>query len=646
MNKKQKKNLKTIITSIALLVVMLAFDRLLVDGLQISDILKRMILTVMYLVPYLVVGLTVIIKAFKNIKNGQVFDENFLMVIATIGAFVLGEYTEAAAVMLFYQVGQLFENIAVNKSRTAITSLVNMRPEYANIKKDGELEKVDPYDVMVGDTIVVLPGERVPLDGVITEGESFVDTAALTGESIPRRAAVGDTILSGCINQQGVLSIEVTKEFDDSTVAKILDMVENASTRKSRSESFITRFARYYTPIVVFAALAVAVITPVILQESFAKWIGRALIFLVISCPCALVISVPLGFFGGIGAASKLGILVKGSNYLEAMAHADTVVFDKTGTLTEGVFKVNEMVLGEGIAYTTVSTIAAYAESYSNHPIAVSIMKAFEEAGNKVDEALVLDVSEVAGHGIQLKLKENAAHELGINASSVYYVGNAKLLAKHGIEPLATEGKNGTIVFVADEKQCLGFITISDVIKKDTKQAVEELYAAGVSDTVMLTGDRREAANAVAAELGIRTVYSELLPGDKLNKLEEMIQQKGGSENAKQVCYVGDGINDAPALTRADIGIAMGAMGQDAAIEAADIVLMDDNPRKIATVSRIGRKTLAIVRENIVFALGIKLLAMVLGVMGIANMWFAVFADVGVSVIAILNSMRMLKFKG
>lgn len=647
MNKKQKKTLKTIIAAILILIAMVIVEKLFVDRLELTGIVSRIVLTIMYLVPYLVVGISVLNKAFKNIKNGQVFDENFLMVIATIGAFILGEYTEAAAVMLFYQVGQLFENIAVNKSRTAITSLVNLRPDYANIEKDGELTQVDPYDVMVGDIIVVLAGERVPLDGIVIEGESFVNTAALTGESVPRKVAVGDTILSGCINEQGILRIEVTKEFDDSTVAKILDMVENASTRKSKSESFITRFAKYYTPIVVFAALAVALVTPIVLQESFTKWIGRALIFLVISCPCALVISVPLGFFGGIGAASKLGILVKGSNYLEAIAHVDTVVFDKTGTLTEGVFKVNEIVPAEGITKEDLSAIAAYAECYSHHPIATSIERYFEETGGKVDKDAILDVSEIAGHGINLKLKAKATDEIGISSFSgdSFYAGNIKLLKKQGIEIPETEGKNGTIVFIADDKRCLGYIVISDVIKKDTKEAIAELYGIGVSNTVMLTGDRKEAANAVAGELGIKTVYSELLPGDKLDKLEEIITQNRAADNDKQVAYVGDGINDAPALTRADIGIAMGAMGQDAAIEAADIVLMDDNPRRIATVSKIGKKTLGIVKENIVFALGVKLLAMVLGVFGIANMWFAVFADVGVSVIAILNSMRMLRYK-
>lgn len=651
MNKKQKRALTRIISGAALLVIIAISLKLVSDKLEMSSTMERVIYTALYLIPYLIIGGGVLVKAAKNIRNGQVFDENFLMVIATIGAFLLGEYKEAVAVMLFYQVGELFENIAVNKSRTAITALVNLRPDYANIERDGEIEKADPYDVAVGDTIVVLAGEKVPIDGVVLEGESYVNTAALTGESVPRRIAAGDTILSGCINEQGILRIRVTKEFDDSTVAKILDMVENASSKKSRSESFITRFARYYTPFVVIAALLVAVLPPIVLSQSFATWIGRALIFLVISCPCALVISVPLGFFGGIGAASKLGILVKGSNYLEAMANADTIVFDKTGTLTEGVFQVNEIVPSGESDSDRLLELAAYAESYSNHPIAESIERAYESAGYKVEKDMIDDVSEIAGKGICLTLKAEAVSDTdsdsnmqgGANGKSIYYVGNAKLLIENNItlpERFCTH--SGTIVYVADDKKCLGFIVISDVVKKNTKQAIKRLHDIGVTNSVMLTGDRRDTADAVASEIGITTVYSELLPGEKLAKLEEIISADNGRHS--KVAFVGDGINDAPSLTRADIGIAMGAMGQDAAIEAADIVLMDDNPDKIATVSLIGRKTLKIVRQNIVFALGVKLLAMILGVLGIAGMWFAVFADVGVSVLAILNSMRMLKF--
>ena len=648
MNKKQKKALKKIIAALVTLLIMVIIEKLVLSPFDMDELPQSLILVVLYLVPYLMVGLDVIKKALRNIGNGHVFDENFLMVIATIGAFVLGKYTEAAAVMLFYQVGQLFENIAVNKSRNAITSLVNLRPDYANIRgEDGELRQIDPYEVKVGDTILVLAGEKIPLDGVVTEGESFVNTAALTGESVPRRVGVGDTVLSGCINEQGVLKLKVTKEFDDSTVAKILDMVENAGSRKSRQEGFITRFAKYYTPVVVLAAVLVAVVPPIILSEGFSKWVGRALIFLVISCPCALVISVPLGFFGGIGSASRLGILVKGSNYLEAMAYADTVVFDKTGTLTEGVFKINKVVACEDVSEDTIKTIAAYAECYSNHPIAASIESAFEETGGKLHKDSIDDVSEIAGKGICLKLKDISAVIPGSGLTSdLYYVGNAKLLAANGIAVPDTTSVAGTIVYIADDKKCIGYAVISDVIKKDTREAIAELHRAGIKESVMLTGDRKEAAEAVATELGIRTVYSELLPGDKLDKLEEIIKSKGENARSPKVAYVGDGINDAPSLTRADIGIAMGAMGQDAAIEAADIVLMDDNPRKIATVNKIGKKTLSIVKQNIIFALGIKFLAMVLGVMGIANLWFAVFADVGVSVIAIMNSMRMLRYKG
>ncbi|MBO5425774.1 MAG: cadmium-translocating P-type ATPase [Lachnospiraceae bacterium] len=635
MNKKQKRTLKNIIISIILLVVVTIIYKLFLQELNISSVIKRIIAIGLYLIPYLIVGGKVLLKAGKNILNGQVFDENFLMTIATIGAFVLGEYTEAAAVMIFYQVGELFENIAVNKSRTAITSLVKLRPDYANVEKDGELEKVDPEDVNIDDVIVVLPGEKIPLDGVIVEGESYVDTSALTGESVPRRVATGDNVMSGCVNTQGVLHIKVTKVFGESTVAKILDMVENASTRKSRSESFITRFAKYYTPIVVISAVIVAVLPPIILSQSFSMWLGRALIFLVISCPCALVISVPLSFFGGIGAASNHGILVKGSNYLEAMAEANTIVFDKTGTLTEGVFKVNQVVAIANEREDKIIQLAAMAEIYSNHPIAKSIITAFEETGNALDKDDIIDVEELAGKGILLTHKEGK-----------YYVGNQALMNAYDIplseELMAEVSKHlGTVCYVADEKDCIGYITISDVIKKDSKNAIERLHKQGVKNSVMLTGDRKEAADKVAKELSIKTILSELLPGDKLSALESIIKN---NDSGKTV-FVGDGINDAPALTRADIGIAMGALGQDAAIEAADIVLMDDNPGKIATVQTIGRKTIAIVRQNIVFALGVKFLVMVLGVLGVANMWLAVFADVGVAVIAILNAMRMLKFK-
>lgn len=634
MNKKQKKLLNKILLSLGLLVVMVIIHKLVIDKLSLGNVFSRVILTAMYLVPYLIVGGKVLAKAGRNILNGQVFDENFLMALATVGAFILAEYTEAAAVMIFYQVGELFENIAVNKSRTAITALVGLRPDYANVEQDGELVKVDPSEVAIGSEIIILPGEKVPVDGVIVAGESFVNTSALTGESVPRGVKVGDTVLSGCINEGGKLTLKTTKTFDDSTVAKILDMVENASTRKSRSESFITRFAKYYTPLVVIAALIVAFVPPIILNESFAKWIGRALIFLVISCPCALVISVPLGFFGGIGAASKLGILVKGSNYLEAMAEADTVVFDKTGTLTEGVFKVNDIVCKGSIRAEELLELAAYAECYSNHPIAKSIENDYLEKGNVINKDSIEEVKEISGKGVSITLKGNTI-----------YAGNRKLMEEAGVTFEAENETSGTVVYVARDKEYLGYILISDVIKQVAKTAISKLHKQGIKETVMLTGDRKQTAEYVAKELGIKTVYSELLPGDKLIKLEEIITAKGSEKKCGKVAFVGDGINDAPALTRADIGIAMGALGQDAAIEAADIVLMDDNPEKISTVRDIGCKTLTIVRQNIVFALGIKFLVMILGVFGIANMWLAVFADVGVAVIAILNSMRMLRYK-
>ena len=637
MNKKQKRTLKNIIISIVLLILISIIFKVFEDGISnLSPVIERIIKTAAYLVPYLIVGLKVLKKAGRNILNGRVFDENFLMTLATIGAFALGEYTEAAAVMIFYQVGELFENIAVNKSRTAITSLVKLRPDYANIEKDGELEKVDPEDVKVGDIIVVLAGEKVPLDGVVVEGESFINTAALTGESVPRRITEGEDILSGCINEQGILKIKVTKEFGESTVARILDMVENASTRKSRQESFITRFAKYYTPFVVLAAVIVAFLPPVILGQSFSVWIGRALIFLVISCPCALVISVPLSFFGGIGAASNHGILVKGSNYLEAIAKADVVVFDKTGTLTKGVFAVSEIYAKGEYSEDEILSLAAYAENYSNHPIAVSIKKEFEKRGGAIDTEKIKNSNEIAGKGIELILIDG----------KIIYVGNLKLLSDIGVKPVDKQPDSyGTVVYLADREQCFGFITISDTIKEASARAVSRLKSQGIANTVMLTGDRKETADAVAKDIGIDTVYSELLPSDKLEKLESIINNDKSQSKDAGVVFVGDGINDAPSLIRADIGIAMGALGQDAAIEAADIVLMDDNPEKIATVNCIGRKTLRIVKENIVFALAVKLLAMVLGVLGIAGMWFAVFADVGVSVIAILNSMRMLRFK-
>lgn len=648
MTKKQKKCLYRIIVSLVLLIGFKIAAEPIIGKLDVNDEIKRIIEIAVYLIPYLIVGGNVVAKAGRNILHGHVFDENFLMTVATIGAFVLGDYTEAAAVMIFYQVGTLFESIAVARSRKSISSLAALRPDYVNVERDGELVKLSPEEVGIGDSIIVLAGEKVPLDGEVIDGESYVDTSALTGESVPRRVSVGSEIMSGYINQQGKLVVRVSKEFGESTVCKILDMVQNASSRKSRSENFITRFARIYTPAVVLAAVLVAVLPPVITGQAFSKWIERALLFLVVSCPCALVISIPLGFFGGIGAASKCGILIKGSNYLEALANAGTIVFDKTGTLTKGVFRVQEVVSAESRQATDMTgcdarkdkilEIAAYAESYSNHPIGRSIEMYYEQQGHSVDKSLIKDTREVSGKGIVLTMD-----------SGVYYVGNIRLLQETGVirdgeeTPLlsaAMECKEGTVVYVADRESLLGYIVISDEIKEKTAEVIELLSTQGIAESVMLTGDRKATAQAVADKLGITKVYSELLPQDKLSILEEII-----SENTAPTVFVGDGINDAPALTRADVGIAMGGLGQDAAIEAADIVLMDDNPGKIVIARKIGKKTLTIVKQNITFALAVKLLIMVLGVIGIANMWMAVFGDVGVSVLAILNSMRLLNHK-
>lgn len=575
---------------------------------------------------FLIVGLDVVKKAVGNISRGQVFDENFLMAIATIGAFFVGEYSEGVAVMLFYQVGELFQSYAVHKSRKSITALMDIRPDYANIERDGELITVDPDEVQTGDIIVVKPGEKVPLDGVVTEGSSALDTAALTGESVPRNIETGQDILSGVINLSGVLRIRVTKPFGESTVAKILDLVENASSKKSKSENFITRFARYYTPAVVIAALILAILPPILIPGAhFADWIHRALIFLVISCPCALVISIPLSFFGGIGGASKAGVLVKGSNYLEILSQAELVVFDKTGTLTKGTFRVTE-VCPEGISKEELLRFAAYAESYSNHPISQSLKQAY---GQEIESSEIEEVEEFSGKGVK-----------AIVDGTMVYAGNRKLMLMQNIAVDERE-LSGTIVHVALNGRYAGYILIADEIKADAKEAIQAIRKLGIKKTVMLTGDNRETGEAVAAELGLDEVYTELLPGDKMEKVEELFRKK--SEKGKLV-YVGDGINDAPVLTRADIGIAMGALGSDAAIEAADIVIMTDEPSKIADALRISRKTLGIVKENIVFALGIKGLFLILGAFGYANMWEAVFADVGVSVIAILNAMRALQY--
>ena len=579
---------------------------------------------VLCLVPYLIIGYDIILKAAKNISHGQIFDENFLMMIATFGAFFVGEYLEGVAVMLFYQTGELFQSYAVGKSCRAISDMMDICPEYANLETDGTLTEVDPDDVEVGSIIVIKPGERVPLDGVVMEGESLLDTTALTGESVPRKAVAGDEIISGCVNGSGTLRVRVTKEFENSTVAKILELVENASSKKAKTENFITKFAKYYTPVVTIGAVLLAVVPPLVTGGSFGEWIEKACIFLVVSCPCALVISVPLGFFGGIGAASKVGVLVKGSNYLEAIAEVTTVVFDKTGTLTKGEFKVSR-VLPQGRTEAELVELAALGEGYSNHPIGGALKEAY---GNTLDMTRVSDAEELAGFGIRVQ----------VDGKEVL-LGNEKLMKKSGISYVPVQS-GGTVVYVAEAGVFAGSIVISDSIKAGAKEALMKMRENGIKRFVMLTGDRKEAAESVAKELSIDEVHAGLLPGDKVDLVEGLLQNRKGTE---KLAFVGDGINDAPVLTRADIGIAMGSMGSDAAIEAADIVLMDDNVEKIASVVRISRKTLTIVKQNIVFAIGVKVAVLALGALGMATMWEAVFADVGVSVIAILNSMRVLK---
>ncbi|MCR5755151.1 MAG: cadmium-translocating P-type ATPase [Acetatifactor sp.] len=584
-----------------------------------------------YMVPYLVIGYDILRKAVLGIVHGQVFDENFLMAVATIGAMGLGEYTEGAAVMLFYQIGELFQSVAVGKSRKNITALMDIRPDYANIEDaDGNLEQVDPDDVEIGTVIVVKPGEKVPIDGIVVDGVSTLNTGALTGESLPRDVKSGDAIISGCINLSGVLRIETTKEFGESTVSKILELVENSSMKKSKSENFITKFARVYTPAVCYSALALAVIPPIISllaggEAQFSTWLIRALTFLVISCPCALVISIPLSFFGGIGAASTAGILVKGSNYLEALAETKYVVFDKTGTLTKGVFEVTDVHSVGDISEELLLKYAAYAESYSGHPISESIRKAF---GETIDNSRIEEATEISGHGLTAKVD---GHFVA--------AGNAKLMRQLELD-VADIQEAGTIVHVAVDNVYAGYILVSDVVKEQAASALKALKENGVEKTVMLTGDSRQVAESVARTLGLDDVYSELLPADKVAKVEELLSKK---ESKKQLAFVGDGINDAPVLSRADLGIAMGAMGSDAAIEAADIVLMDDNPEKIALAMKISRKCLRIVWENIVFALAVKGACLVLGAFGVANMWVAIFADVGVMVLAVLNAIRCLR---
>ena len=580
-----------------------------------------------FLVCYVVVGWDIVWKAITNILHGQVFDENFLMTIATIGALILGEHSEGVAVMLFYQVGEWFQSYAVSKSRKSIASLMDIRPDYANIERDGKLVQVDPDEVQIGETIVVKPGERIPLDGTILKGFSTLDTSALTGESMPREVEPGMEVISGCINQTGILNIQTTKEFGESTVAKILDLVENASDKKGRIENFITRFARYYTPVVVFAALALAILPPLITQQPFSTWIYRALTFLVISCPCALVISIPLSFFGGIGGASKIGVLIKGSNYLEALANTEVVVFDKTGTLTKGSFAVSE-IHPVGMKEAQLLELAAYAEDYSNHPISLSIKNAY---GQKIDNSRVSDVQEIAGHGVQAVID-----------GKTILAGNTKLMEKAHIKYTPSSAV-GTVVYLACDGKYAGCIIIEDEIKADAPAAIKLLKSAGIRKTVMLTGDADAVGKKVAGQLHLDQVYTELLPADKVDRVESLLKQK--SEKG-MLAFVGDGINDAPVLARADVGIAMGGLGSDAAIEAADVVLMTDEPSKIAAAMRISRKTLGIVKQNIVFALGVKILVLILAAFGIANMWLAVFADVGVAVIAILNAMRAMQVKG
>lgn len=581
----------------------------------------------LFIISYIIVGGDVVKRAVKNIFKGQVFDENFLMSIATIGAFFIGEYPEGVAVMLFYQVGELFQSYAVGKSRKSIASLMDIRPDYANVKKGDELVKVDPDEVQIGDIIVIKAGEKIPLDGKVIEGSSMIDTSALTGESVPREVEVGSDILSGCININGVITAEVTKEFGESTVSKILDLVENASSKKSNSEQFITKFARYYTPVVVIIAVFLAIIPPLVIDgATFSDWIYRALAFLVVSCPCALVISIPLSFFGGIGGASKKGVLVKGSNYLEALAETEIVVFDKTGTLTKGVFNVQE-IHPEGVSKEELLELTAHAESYSNHPISLSLKRAYSK---EIDNGRISDVEEISGHGV-----------IATVDGKKVMAGNIKLMKMMDI-PYFKGELIGTIVHVAVNNKYIGYIVIADEVKEDSAQAIKELKAANIKQTVMLTGDNKSIGSKVAKELGLDKVYAELLPADKVEKLEELFSQK--SKKGK-LAFVGDGINDAPVLARADIGIAMGGLGSDAAIEAADVVIMTDEPSKIATTMKISKKTLKIAHQNIVFAIGIKIIVLILSAFGITTMWTAIFADVGVTIIAVLNAFRALNVK-
>lgn len=624
MNKKQRKLLNRIIIAAILFVAGMISPYILPEN-QTTDYVEFAV----FLASYAIIGWDIIWKAICNIRQGQIFDENFLMMIATVGAFILGEHSEGVAVMLFYQVGEWFQSYAVAKSRKSITSLMDIRPDYANVQRDGKLVQVDPDEVQIGEIITVKPGEKIPIDGIITSGTSSLDTSALTGESLPREVEEGMEVISGCINQTGILTIKTTKEFGESTVAKILDLVENSSEKKARTENFITRFARYYTPIVVFAALALAVIPPLVIGDAFSEWVYRALTFLVISCPCALVISIPLSFFGGLGGASKCGVLVKGSNYLETLADTEIIVFDKTGTLTKGSFAVSQ-IYTENIQQNKLLEIAAYAENYSNHPISASIKRAYNK---NIDSSRIQNVQEIAGHGVSAVID-----------GKTVLAGNAKLMKREGIlyKPCT---EVGTVIYVAVDNKFVGYILIEDEIKEDAAFAINQLKDCGIKQTVMLTGDSDAVGKKVARRLGLDRVYTQLLPADKVERVEELLHSLRKTHAKGKLAFVGDGINDAPVLARADVGIAMGGLGSDAAIEAADIVLMTDEPSKIATAKKIAKKTLAIAYENIVFAIGIKLIVLVLGALGFASMWAAVFADVGVSVIAILNAIRALNVK-
>lgn len=624
MNKKQKKVLYRILLSLGFMIGIIIVTSYVSLNLYIEVIL--------YLIPYFIIGYDILRKAIKGILKRQVFDENFLMAVATVGAMCLGEFREGVAVMLFYQIGELFQSVAVGKSRRNIAALMDIRPDYANMMIDGKLQKVDPDDVEIGSEIIVNPGEKVPIDGIIVEGNTTFNTSALTGESVPRDAHCGDEVISGFINMTGEIKVKTTKEFGESTVSKILDLVENSSMKKSRSENFITKFAKYYTPAVCYSALALVIIPPVVLMlmgkdASWGDWIIRALTFLVISCPCALVISIPLSFFGGIGCASTKGILVKGSNYLEALASTKYIVFDKTGTLTKGVFEVTHIDPTDNYDQQQLLYYAAHVEMASSHPISLSLQKAY---GQSLDRDAVHNIEEIAGHGIRGTVH---GHEV--------YAGNEKLMNKIGVD-IMEKHPEGTVVYMAIDNQYAGCIVISDVIKETSKAAIQSLKSQGIKETIMLTGDTKQTATKVAEEIGIDRVYSELLPADKVEKVEEILQNKGEKE---KVAFVGDGINDAPVLSRVDIGIAMGALGSDAAIEAADIVLMDDDPAKISLAMKISLKTLRIVKENIVFALAVKFICLILGAFGIANMWLAIFADVGVMVIAVINATRALRIR-